>query len=276
MSELFTPGAVAVVTGAALGIGRATARRLAGMGLRVVLVDLPSEDFDAVIDEVSAMSGADAVLGAPVDVSDSSGMANLAVDVKRHFGVPALLMNNAATRTGGGVFANPADWQTCFSVNFWGVLNGVNAFAPIMLEANAPAYIVNTGSKQGITNPPGNSAYNATKAALKSYTESLQHELRSRSGCRVSAHLLIPGWTTTGKREHKPGAWLPDQVVDRMLEKLGQGSFYIVCPDGEVTEAMDQKRILWSAMDIAEDRPPLSRWHGDYADAFAAFENDGG
>lgn len=276
MSEVLQAGNVAVITGAALGIGRAAATRMTERGMRVVMVDLPSDDFDAAVDAVSATAGADAVLGAPVDVADAAAMQSLAADVRRHFGLPALLMNNAATRVGGGVFAGPDDWRTCFEVNFWGVLNGVNAFAPAMLEANAPAHIVNTGSKQGITNPPGNAAYNATKAALKSYTESLQHDLRNRPGCRLSAHLLVPGWTTTGKREHKPGAWLPEQVVDRMIDKLGQGSFYIVCPDNEVSEAMDRSRILWSAMDITEDRPPLSRWQGGYDDAFAAFETDGG
>ena len=107
---------------------------------------------------------------------------------------------------------------------------------------------------------------------MKTYTEALQHELRGQDGCAVTAHLLVPGWTTTGKREHKSGAWLPDQVVDRMLERLGQGSFYIICPDNEVTEDMDRKRIVWSAMDITEDRPPLSRWHGAYDAEFEAFE----
>jgi len=114
-----------------------------------------------------------------------------------------------------------------------------------MIDQGTPSVIVNTGSKQGITNPPGNAAYNASKAALKSYTESLQHELRNTDGCQVSAHLLVPGWTTTGKREHKPGAWLPDQVIDVLLEALARGDFYIVCPDDEVTSEMDTARILW-------------------------------
>jgi hypothetical protein len=131
--------------------------------------------------------------------------------------------------------------------------------------------VVNTGSKQGITNPPGNSAYNVTKAAVKAYTEALQHELRNHAGAQVSAHLLIPGWTTTGGREHKPGAWLPDQVIDVLVDALNRGDFYILCPDDEVTPAMDRDRILWAAGDVTENRPPLSRWHGDYDDAFTHF-----
>ncbi len=272
MSAILSEGKVAVVTGAALGIGRAAAGRFAGLGMTVVMVDLPSDDFDAAVDLVIATGGADRVMKAAVSVADADALNALAGDVTARFGTPSVLMNNAVTRTGGGVFADPQDWRTAMEVNFWGVINGVNAFAPAMLDARAPGYIVNVGSKQGITNPPGNAAYNVTKSAVKTYTEALQHELRGREDSRVSAHLLVPGWTTTGKSEHKPGAWLPDQVVDLMLERLEAGSFYIVCPDNEVTTEMDRKRILWSAGDITEDRPPLSRWHGGYDDAFEAYE----
>jgi hypothetical protein len=272
MSSIFEAGNVAVVTGAALGIGFAAARHCAGAGMRVVMVDLASRDLDAAADTVRGVCGADHVLKAPVDVSDAKALGALASRVAEEFGTPAFLMNNAATRVGGGVFAEPAKWHACFDVNFWGVVNGVNAFAPAMVAARTGSQIVNVGSKQGITNPPGNGAYNATKAAVKSYTETLQHELRNLADCAVTAHLLVPGWTTTGKREHKPGAWRPEQVVERLVEGLARGSFYIVCPDDEVTEEMDAKRIIWSAMDITEDRPPLSRWHGGFGAEFDAFE----
>ncbi len=124
------------------------------------------------------------------------------------------------------------------------------------------------GSKQGITNPPGHPIYNITKSALKSYTEALEHDLRSnpdnQDSKRVSAHLLIPGWTTTGDAAHRPGAWLPGQVVDFMIEGLVNGDFYILCPDDEVTTEMDHKRIIWAAQDITQNRPPLSRWHPEF------------
>jgi NAD(P)-dependent dehydrogenase (short-subunit alcohol dehydrogenase family) len=155
-------------------------------------------------------------------------------------------------------------------VNLWGPILGVRAFLPLMLASAEPGVNDNVGSKQGITNPPGHPIYNMTKAALKTYTETLEHELRSnpanQAPRRVTAHLLVPGWTTTGTQEHKPGAWLPEQVVEEMLSGIARGDFYIICPDGEVTAEMDRKRIQWAAGDITENRPPLSRWHPDYAD----------
>ena len=92
------------------------------------------------------------------------------------------------------------------------------------------------------------------------FVPSVSIRLRSTEGCRITAHLLVPGWTTTGGREHKPGAWLPDQVVGVLLDALDRGEFYILCPDDEVTPEMDRQRILWAAGDVAESRPALSRW----------------
>ena len=184
---------------------------------------------------------------------------------------PSVLVNNAATRVGGGLFSPLEDWRFTFEVNLWGVVNGVQVFAPGMIDAGEPGLIINVGSKQGITNPPGNTAYNMTKSAVRTYTEALEHTLRAEADRAVSAHLLVPGWTTTGDREHQPGAWLPDQVVDYMLDALERGSFYIICPDDDVSEEMDRTRILWSASDMTEDRPPLSRWVEDYKDDFEAF-----
>jgi NAD(P)-dependent dehydrogenase (short-subunit alcohol dehydrogenase family) len=131
--------------------------------------------------------------------------------------------------------------------------------------------IVNTGSKQGLTNPPGNPAYNTTKAAVNAYTQNLARDLRERPGSKVSAHLLIPGWTTTGEAEHRPGAWLPEQVIDYMADAIRRDAFFILCPDDETPNEIDHKRILWNAYDIIDGRPALSRWHPDYKDAFAAF-----
>lgn len=156
------------------------------------------------------------------------------------------------------------------------VINGVQAFVPAMLEAGEPGLVINTGSKQGITLPPGNAAYNVSKAALKAFTEMLAHALRTTDGCRITAHLLVPGFTYTGMvarllPEKPPGAWTPEQVADFALDRLGHGDFYILCPDNDVDRATDEKRIAWTAGDMIENRPALSRWHPEFATAFEAF-----
>jgi NAD(P)-dependent dehydrogenase (short-subunit alcohol dehydrogenase family) len=271
--SVLTAGRVAVVTGAAMGIGLAACKRFAALGMRVGMADVLTEELQSARDEVAGLAagGDQDVLAVPTDVARPEQVEALKETVYAAFGEVGLLMNNAATRVGGGAFGRPEDWQAALDVNFWGVVHGVRAFVPRMIEQGEPGLVINTGSKQGITNPPGNLAYNVTKSALKTYTEGLQHELRNTEGCRVTAHLLVPGWTTTGKKEHKPGAWLPEQVIDLMLAALERGDFYIVCPDDEVTLEMDKKRILWSAGDITENRPPLSRWHPDFAGEFMAF-----
>ena len=270
---VLTAGCVAVVTGAAMGIGLAACRRFAALGMRVAMADVLKDELRSAHAEVArlARGGERDVLAVPTDVARPEELEALKQSVYSTFGEVGLLMNNAATRVGGGPFGRLEDWRSALDVNFWGVVHGVRAFVPAMIEQGEPGLVINTGSKQGITNPPGNLAYNVTKAALKTFTEGLQHELRNIAGCRVSAHLLVPGWTTTGKREHKSGAWLPDQVIDVLLAALARGDFYIICPDDEVSAEMDRQRILWAAGDITENRPPLSRWHPDHAAAFAAF-----
>lgn len=273
-STVFQSGATAVVTGAASGIGLAACHRFAGMDMNVVLADLPSETLEAAQAEVAdtAPRGAEAVLAVPTDVADPVAIDALKAATGSRFGPVRLLMNNAATRLNGTFWDDPTAWRQALDVNFWGVAYGVRAFVPDMIAAGVESVVINTGSKQGITNPPGNTIYNVAKSAVKTYTEALQHELRNTEGCRVTAHLLVPGWTTTGGREHKPGAWLPDQVIDELVAGLERGGFYIVCPDDEVDRAEDRRRILWAAHDITEGRPPLSRWHGGYADEYAKFK----
>lgn len=269
--------AIAVITGAASGIGRTTAVRLAGEGARVVLIDMDAGKLPAAEAEVMAASPGDKagrVMSFHLDVSDRVAMQQMADRVLRTFGAPTFLMNNAAIYVHGGPggLLDPLDnWRRVFEINFFGILNGVSAFLPDMLKAERAARIVVTGSKQGITHPPGTPAYNVVKAAVNAYAMNLARDLRTRKEGKVSAHLLVPGWTTTGNNEHRPGAWRPDQVVDYMFDRLEKDDFYIVCPDDETDTATDNKRIAWQAFDMIENRPALSRWHPDYAEAFAEF-----
>jgi NAD(P)-dependent dehydrogenase (short-subunit alcohol dehydrogenase family) len=216
------------------------------------------------------------VLAVPTDVGRIEDVQRLKERAYAAFGEVALLMNNAGTSPGGGPWDHYERWQRVLGVNLWGVINGVHSFAPAMIDQGTPGAIVNTGSKQGITCPPGDTAYNISKAGVKALTEGLAHSLRNVAGGRVSAHLLVPGSTYTGmtrsgRPEKPPGAWTPDQVVERLVEGMAAGDFYIICPDNDVTRDIDNRRILWAAEDIIRNRPALSRWHKDYADEFAAF-----
>jgi NAD(P)-dependent dehydrogenase (short-subunit alcohol dehydrogenase family) len=274
----FSPGNVAVVTGAASGIGLAAARRFATLGMKLVMVDLGGTALDQAAEEIASLAASD-VIAAATDVADPEQLARLQVEVVSNFGPVALLMNNAGVGNNPGLPWEHGDaWKTLVDVNLWGVVNGVQAFVPGMLASDKPGMVINTGSKQGITSPPGNAAYNMSKAALKNYTESLSHALRSQSGTRITAHLLIPGFTYTGMTsvaEKPASAWTPEQVVDFMLEAVSAGDFYVLCPDNAVDRAMDEKRIRWAADDIILNRPALSRWHPDFETAFARFMDGG-
>ncbi|MEJ8310842.1 SDR family NAD(P)-dependent oxidoreductase [Agrobacterium larrymoorei] len=271
---------VAVITGAASGIGLAAARKFASFGMSVVLVDLDGEKLRAAESEIAATieDGAAKIVAIPTDVSKLDELEALERAVIQRFGRVHMLMNNAGVQPGSALFGPQANWDKVLGVNLMGVVNGARVFGPGMLSHGEPGLIINTGSKQGITTPPGDPAYNLSKAGVKAFTEALQHELRNSDKGSISAHLLIPGFVftglTAGDRTQKPdGAWTPEQTVDFMLESIGRGDFYILCPDNEVDRITDEKRILWAANDIVQNRPPLSRWHADYAEGFKSFLN---
>tara|TARA_R110002020_G_scaffold15857_6_gene56527 strand:- start:334 stop:1194 length:861 start_codon:yes stop_codon:yes gene_type:complete len=273
-----TKGNVAVITGAASGIGLAAAKRFAELGLCIVLADLEGDALADACRAVAAIAEGGEADVTPIgtDVSQPDQLESLERAVLQKYGRVHVLMNNAGIQPGSALFGPQANWDRVLGVNLMGVINGSRIFGPGMMAHGEPSLIINTGSKQGITTPPGDPAYNVSKAGVKAFTEALQHELRNTPDCAVSAHLLIPGFVFTGLtargRVEKPeGAWTPEQTVDFMLEGIARGDFYILCPDNEVDRATDERRILWAAGDVAENRPPLSRWHPDYAEASKAF-----
>jgi NAD(P)-dependent dehydrogenase (short-subunit alcohol dehydrogenase family) len=273
-----SPNNVAVITGGASGIGLAAAMRFARLGLRICIVDIGTDKLSQAAATLieAAPAGAAGVMTAVTDVSNFDEVVQLETAVRERFGGTDVLMNNAGIQPGSKMFGPAENWRRVLGVNLWGVINGSQVFAPGMIARGRPGLIINTGSKQGITTPPGDPAYNVSKAGVKAFTEALQHELRNAAGSRLSAHLLIPGFVFTGLtargRSEKPaGAWTPEQTVDFMIERMSAGDFYILCPDNDVPRSLDEKRILWAAGDIVENRPALSRWHPDFAQAFAAF-----
>ena len=273
-----SPNNVAVITGGASGIGLAAAMRFSRLGMKICIADLDSNrlaEAEARISSVSPGAAAN-IMAAAVDVSRIEDVSELETAVRERFGGTDILMNNAGIQPGSETFGPLQDWRRIIGVNLWGVVHGSQIFAPGMIERGRPGLIINTGSKQGITTPPGDPAYNVSKAGVKAFTEALQHELRNTAGSRISAHLLIPGFvftglTAKGRTEKPAGAWTPEQTVDFMIERVEAGDFYILCPDNDVPRRLDERRILWAAGDIVENRPALSRWHPHYAEAFAAF-----
>ncbi|NWJ23297.1 SDR family NAD(P)-dependent oxidoreductase [Rhizobium sp. RM] len=269
---------VAVITGAASGIGLAAARKFAGFGMSVVLADLDGDKLAEAHAEVLKLSkdGEAQIVAVPTDVSKLDELEALERAVIQRFGRVHVLMNNAGIQPGSAIFGPQANWEKIINVNLMGVVNGSRVFGPGMVAHAEPSLIINTGSKQGITTPPGDPAYNVSKAGVKAFTEALQHELRNIASSAVSAHLLIPGFvftglTANGRTEKPSGAWTAEQTVDFMVDSLGNGDFYILCPDGEVDRPTDEKRILWAAYDIVQNRPPLSRWHTEYSAEFTTF-----
>lgn len=272
---------VAVITGGASGIGLAAALHFAALGMKVCIADVSADGLKAAAARLGAASpGQGNIMIARVDVSNRDELAGLEDAVQKQFGGTDILMNNAGISPGARMFGPLENWQRLLAVNLWGVIHGTQVFAPRMIARGRTGLIVNTGSKQGITTPPGEPAYNVSKAGVKAFTEALQHELRNTEGCRITAHLLIPGHvftglTARGRTEKPPGAWTPEQTVEFMIRSLEAGDFYILCPDNDVPRSLDERRMLWAIGDIVENRPALSRWHPDYAEAFAAFAKKG-
>lgn len=275
MTTWLAKGNTAVITGSAGGIGLETARRCAEAGMNLVLVDVKQDDLKAA--EQSLASHGAEVHSVICDVSYYAQVEKMRDEVLERFGKVHCLMSNAGIgRMGTKPWEDLDAFNQMIGINLMGIVHTCHAFIPSMLEHGESGVVINTGSKQGITRPPGNYAYNLSKTGVLAYTESIAMAFRNEENCNLTAHLLIPAFVYTPMvakfiPQKPPFAATAEETVSFMLEALAKDEFYILCPDNETPRALDEKRIQWTADDIIQNRPALSRWHPDYEKAFKAF-----
>ncbi len=263
-------GKVAVVTGAASGIGRALATRFAGEGMRVVLADVEQGPLDAACGELAAQ-GHD-VCAVRTDVSRADEVQRLAAATLDAFGKVHVVCNNAGVFTGGRSWQAPlSDYEWVFGVNVWGVLHGLRAFVPILLAQGEPAHIVNTASMAGVTGAPMAAAYYMSKHAVVALSESLFHELALEK-TPVGVSVLCPEMVSTGiarsernrpaelgrgELEDDPGRDLvegaikeliymgvpPSEIADRVLSAVLENRFWILSKEGGTWRASCDARL---------------------------------
>ncbi|KAF5133993.1 1-deoxy-11-beta-hydroxypentalenate dehydrogenase [Metarhizium anisopliae] len=264
-AAVFASGSSALITGGASGVGLAIAKLCRSKGMNILLVDVNAEALQTAKKQLVGEDDAGSdVVTAAADVSNAHAWTELSKTATSAFSTIELLVLNA----GVGIRGTWGDDEYFSKTNLFGVVYGINAFLPVVQQASEtrPTAIVITGSKQGITNPPGNPAYNASKSAVKTLAEHLSWDLR---GTNTSVHLLVPGWTFTGmtrggNTEKPAGAWAPQQVAEYLYRKMQDDKFYVICPDNDVSEETDKKRMLWSVGDIVNERPPLTRWRDEW------------
>ena len=252
---------VAVITGAASGIGRALAERCAREGMKVILADVEPGALAEVEANLQAVGGT--ALAVRADVSQANDVAALAEKALEAFGAVHLLCNNAGVATCGAAVweSSLTDWEWVMGVNLWGVIHGVRSFVPIMLAQNTQCHIVNTASLSGLVSFPRGSVYAVTKHGVVTLSESLQHELAERRG-KVKVSVLCPGlvqtrivecgrnrperlaattpmgpveaagWETL--RQQMQTAMPPEQVADAVFQAIREERFYILThPEGK-------------------------------------------
>lgn len=219
-------GKVAVVTGAASGIGRALAERCVSEGMKVVLADIEEANLSKAEAELAAAGGT--VLGVRTDVSKRSDVELLAQKALDAFGQVHLLFNNAGVAAGGAPWeATWNDWEWVVGVNLWGVIHGVKVFTPLMLAQNTECHIVNTSSTAGLTVGGGFGPYAVTKHAVVALSESLYLALQQRNSL-IKASVLCPGLVRTniGDTERNRPVELRNEPVAKTPEmQAGQAAF---------------------------------------------------
>ncbi|KID90453.1 short chain dehydrogenase/reductase [Metarhizium guizhouense ARSEF 977] len=267
-AAVFASGSSALITGGASGVGLAIAKLCRSKGMKILLVDVNADALQTAKKQLVGENdtGSDVVTAA-ADVSNAHAWTELSKTAASTFHTIELLVLNAGVGV-RGTWGDDEYFNKIFQTNPFGVVYGINAFLPVVQKASETraTAIVITGSKQGITNPPGNPAYNASKSAVKTLAEHLSWDLK---GTNTSVHLLVPGWTFTGmtrggNTEKPAGAWAPQQVAEYLYRKMQDDKFYVMCPDNDVSEETDKKRMLWSVGDIVNERPPLTRWRDEW------------
>jgi NAD(P)-dependent dehydrogenase (short-subunit alcohol dehydrogenase family) len=275
-------GRVAVVTGAASGIGRGIARRAAKEGMRVVLADVEATALDDVATELAG-AGTE-VLAVPTDVSSPDRVEALAEQVYERFGAAHLLCNNAGVFQGGIAWQRTlADWEWVMGVNFWGVLHGIRSFVPRMLEGGDEGHVVNTSSLAGVVTFGYSGPYVASKFAVLGLTECLAHDLAGQ-GAPIGVSVLTPGLVDTGiaystrNRPDEPPSEVqapdhhfveqalqqmtgnegrhPDEVGDLVIDAVKAGTFFI-----NTMDAVPMLRERFDAV-LAGDLPPSAAFGG--------------
>lgn len=190
-TDVFASGSNALITGGASGVGLAIAKLCVSKGMKVLIADRNAAALEAARKDLPGD-----VITVEAGVSSTSDWDKLKSHAAEKLGSVELLVLNAGTGMRGS-WGDEDYFRKTLETNLFGVINGIGAGLPLVKKAaeTKPTSIVITGSKQGITNPPGNPAYNASKAAVKSLAEQLSYDLRDT---KTSVHLLVPGWTHTG------------------------------------------------------------------------------
>jgi len=267
---------VAVITGAASGIGRALADRCVQEGMKAVLADVEAEPLATA--EASLKASGATVLAVQTDVSQVRDVEALAQKTMEAFGAVHVLCNNAGVGTEAAVWESTlAEWEWIVGVNLWGVVHGVRVFVPLMLAQDAECHIVNTASTAGLISGPGLGAYKVTKHGVVTLSETLHHELAER-GAKVKVSVLCPGIVNTRIMEsarNRPGDLSPTgprgpaseerwealrrlvpagmpaaQVADAVFEALRKDRFYILThPEGK-------EAVRTRMEDILQERNP--------------------
>ncbi len=248
-------GKTAVITGAASGIGRALAERLARERMRLVLADVDGRRLRQV---AAALPGS---LAVRADVSRMRDVQALAAKAYARFGAVHLLCNNAGIAGHGAVWEVPLrGWQRIVAVNLWGAIHGCLAFLPRMIAQGGSAHVVNTASMAGLVTPPLSGAYSVTKHAVVALSEALAQDLSVRR-TRIGVSVLCPGWVATRLLESARGAdpvlqalvargRRAEEIADRTVNAVRSGEFYVL------THPEMAPAVLRRAQDIVAGRAP--------------------